>query len=184
MADLSASWQTSTADAQVPQYASGASVAPKRSPLIPHHASPLHCLVRGHDRRKTADHERGLHQAISMRRCMLRPLPWSRIRQSHRNYRGWDDRLHRRNLESSWMKTESLLIAWFVRPTSSVNKPRHQDALMLANSAPGKEEREINAAEAVPLATPSQTDQAHIHIQTVIAYSRCRTRRIPFLGCP
>ena len=54
----------------------------------------------------------------------------------------------------------------------------------MANSAPGKEEREINAAEAVPLATPSQTDQAHIHIQTVIAYSRCRTRRIPFLGCP
>jgi hypothetical protein len=54
----------------------------------------------------------------------------------------------------------------------------------MANSAPGKEEREINAAEAVPLATPSQTDQAHIHIQTVIAYSRCRTRLTPYLGCP
>jgi hypothetical protein len=55
---------------------------------------------------------------------------------------------------------------------------------LMANSAPGKEEREINAAEAVPLATPSQTDQAHIHIQTVIAYSRCRTRLTPYLGCP
>jgi hypothetical protein len=68
----------------------------------------------------------------------------------------------------------------------AVNVPRTSKLATpaMANSAPGKEEREINAAEAVPLATPSQTDQAHIHIQTVIAYSRCRTRLTPYLGCP